>query len=469
MAGIGPAFFDRLPRSPDQQGGPPPLDQGGVPVSPGFDQLPRSSGQQERPPLLGQRAVPAFPASGFTSRHKYLPFGAPPIPGRSPLSTPSSNNPPASQPTRTQSLPGRTCPSIGLLGGPSPGGVLPPGSSLPMPSSSLLPNPRQVQAGLGQAPSSVGYLGNTSLSGLLSHGAPPSSPHKPWDCDPPLPHNSPLRGKFDCGPPLPGNSPLRQLWGRRLSVQTPPRAQYARVGAGPAPLSATCQPTSLQPVMLPCVTSSLPLSQTAAASKAAPQELVKSSRNGDDALVRGPVLYDLEPKYRRGPAIPIGKGIELNGQRLEPTQGEQGYGIYAPSSEENVIDFYPVNGGGLPSQKAPFQAPHGDPPPLEAPAKEPAQPGFIPFDWEPPNSGPDLVDPKFREVLAQVMSIVPPNVDTELKKARLFQETVGPMATYIRNIPGKQGRELHDMLIKKCKELGIGRGLDCMRPSGLEE
>ncbi|KAI7497430.1 hypothetical protein KC367_g5860 [Hortaea werneckii] len=238
-------------------------------------------------------------------------------------------------------------------------------------------------------------------------------------------------------------------------------------------LRGTSQPTSSQPVMkpvmLPCVTSSLPLSQTATASKAGPQELAKSGRNGDDAFVRGPVLYDLEPKYRRGPAIPVGKGIELNGQRLEPAQGQQGYGIYAPSSEENVIDFYPVNGGRLSSQKAPFQAPHSNPPPLEAPAKEPVQPDFIPFDWEPPNSGPDLVDPKFREVLAQVMSIVPPNVDTELKKARLFQETVGPMATYIRNIPGKQGRELHDMLINKCKELGIGRGLDCMRPSGLEE
>ncbi|KAI6799393.1 hypothetical protein KC361_g2886 [Hortaea werneckii] len=364
MAGIGPAFFDRLPRSPEQQEGPPPLDQGGVPVSPGFDQLPRSPGQQERPPLLGQGTVPAFPASGFTSRHKYLPFGAPPIPGSSPLFFSSSNNPLASQPPRTQSVPGRTCPSIGILGGPSPGGVLPPGSSLPMPSSSLLPNPRRVQAGLGQAPSSFGYLGNISFSGLLPHGTPLPPPHKPWDCDPPLPRNSPLRGKFDWGPPLPRNSPLRQLWGQRLSVQTPPRAQSARTSTGPTPLSATGQPTSLQPVMLPCVTTSLPLSQTAAASKAGPQELAKSSRIGDDALVRGPVLYDIEPKYRRGPAVPIGKGIELNGQRLEPTHGQQGYGIYAPSSEENVIDFYPVNGSGLSSQGAPFQAPAQRPAPV---------------------------------------------------------------------------------------------------------
>ncbi|RMZ10269.1 hypothetical protein D0864_01302 [Hortaea werneckii] len=217
--------------------------------------------------------------------------------------------------------------------------------------------------------------------------------------------------------------------------------------------------------MLPCVTGSLPLSQTAAGSKAAPQDLAKFGRNGNEASIRGPVLYDLEPKYRRGPAIPI----ELNGQRLEPTQGPQGYGIYAPSAEENVIDFYPVNGSGLSSQEVPFQAPHSDPHPLRTPAKEPAQPGFIPFDWTPPNAGPDLVDPKFREVLARVMSILPPNVDTEVKKARLFQETIGPMATYIRSVPGKQGRELHNMLIRKCKELGIGRGLDCMRPSSLEE
>lgn len=225
--------------------------------------------------------------------------------------------------------------------------------------------------------------------------------------------------------------------------------------------------------MLPCVTGSLPGSQTAAASKApASQELVQPDPNANGAPVRGPTLYDLEPKYRQGPAIPMGKGMELNGQRLEPTQGKQGYGIYAPSSEENVIDFYPVNGAGLSNQEAPLQAPQSDLQPLETPAKEPAlpaQPEFIPFDWEPPNAGPDLVDPKFREVMAQIMTILPPHVDTEVKKARLFQETIGPMAIYIRSVPGKQGRELHSMLVKKCKELGIGRGLDCMRLSGLEE
>ncbi|KAI7551120.1 hypothetical protein KC331_g2748 [Hortaea werneckii] len=225
--------------------------------------------------------------------------------------------------------------------------------------------------------------------------------------------------------------------------------------------------------MLPCVTGSLPSSQTAAASKApARQGLANSNPGGNGALVRGPTLYDLEPKYRQGPAIPMGKGMELNGQRLEPTQGSQGYGIYAPSAEENVIDFYPVNGNGLSSQEAPFQAPQRNPQPLEPPAQEPAQPAqpeFIPFNWEPPNSGPDLVDPKFREVMAQIMTIFPPNVDTEVKKARLFEETIGPMAMYIRGVPGKQGRELHNMLVKKCKELGIGRGLDCMRLSGLEE
>ncbi|KAI7285153.1 hypothetical protein KC345_g1882 [Hortaea werneckii] len=170
--------------------------------------------------------------------------------------------------------------------------------------------------------------------------------------------------------------------------------------------------------MLPCVTGSLPLSQTAAASQAAPGQPAKFGRNGNEGLIRGPVLYDLEPKYRRGPAIPVGKGIELNGQRLEPTQGPQGYGIYAPSSEENVIDFYPVNGSGLSSQEAPLQAPHSEPHPQETPAKEQAQPGFIPFDWEPPNSGPDLVDPKFREVLAQVMSILPPERGHESEESK---------------------------------------------------
>ncbi|KAI7338783.1 hypothetical protein KC315_g1601 [Hortaea werneckii] len=469
MAGNGPAFFDQLPRSPVQQERPPSLDKGTVPVSPGFDQLPRSPGQQERPPLLGQGTaplypasgitwrhrylpfgappiparslgqqerppllgqgtVPASPASGFTSRHRYLPFGAPPIPGRSPLVSPLPNNALTTHPPRTQSKAGQACPPIGLLGVPAP------------------------------------------------FGAPSPPPRNRWDCDPPLPKNSPLREKFDLGPPLPKNSPLRQLWGQRLSTQIPPRAQSAQAGTGAAPLSATNQPTSSQhmrPVMLPCVTGSLPLSQTAAASKAPTRQgLANSDLSGNGALVRGPTLYDLEPKYRQGPAIPMGKGMELNGQRLEPTQGKQGYGIYAPSSEENVIDFYPVNGNGLSSQEAPLHAPQSDLQPLETPAQEPAQPAqpeSIPFNWEPPNSGPDLVDPKFREVMAQIMTIFPPNVDTEVKKARLFEETIGPMAKYIRSVPGKQGRELHNMLVKKCKELGIGRGLDCMRLSGLEE
>ncbi|KAI7154221.1 hypothetical protein KC349_g7812 [Hortaea werneckii] len=384
MAGNGPAFFDQLPRSPAQPERPPLLEKGTVPVSPGPDQLPRSPGQQERPPLLGQGTAPLYPASGITWRHRYLPFGAPPIPGRSPLVSPPPNNPLTSPTPQTQSKAGQACPPIGLLGGPAP------------------------------------------------FGAPSPPPRNRWDCDPPLPANSPLRGKFDWGPPLPKNSPLRQLWGQSLSTQTPPRAHSARAGTGSAPLSSINQPTSSQPmrpVMLPCVTGSLPSSQTAAASKApARQGLANSDPSGNGALVRGPTLYDLEPTYRHGPAIPTGKGMELNGQRLEPTQGTQGYGIYAPSSDGNVIDFYPVNGNGLSSQEAPFQAPQRNLQPLEPPAQEPAQPEFIPFNWEPPNSGPDLVDPKFREVMAQIMTIFPPNVDTEVKKARLFEETIGPMA-----------------------------------------
>ncbi|RMY90511.1 hypothetical protein D0862_09946 [Hortaea werneckii] len=298
----------------------------------------------------------------------------------------------------------RACPHIGLLGGLASGGGLPPASPLPMPNNSLLPNPRQVQAGLGQIASPAGYGGNDSFNGLHPYGAPPA-PRNGWDCDPPLPNHSPLRGKYDWGPPLPKDSPLRQLWGQRWSVHTPPRAQSAQAGTASASLSFIGQPAlsqpTMRPVMLPCVTGSLPGSQTAAASKApASQELVQPDPNANGAPVRGPTLYDLEPKYRQGPAIPMGKGMELNGQRLEPTQGKQGYGIYAPSSEENVIDFYPVNGAGLSNQEAPLQAPQSDLQPLETPAKEPAlpaQPEFIPFDWEPPNAGPDLVDPKFRE------------------------------------------------------------------------
>ncbi|KAI6907645.1 hypothetical protein KC318_g4394 [Hortaea werneckii] len=469
MAGIGPAFFDQLPRSPGQPERPPLLDKGTVTVSPGPDQLRRSPGQQERPPLLGQGIAPLYPASGIHWRHRYLPFGAPPIPARSlgqqerpPLlgqgTVPAS--PASGFPSRDRYLP---------FGAPPIPGRSPLVSSLP--DNPLTTHPSRTQSETGRACPPIGLLG-----GQAPFGAPSPTPRNRWDCDPPLPKNSPLRGKFDWGPPLPKNSPLRPLWGQSLSTQTPPGAQSSRAGTESVPLSATGHPTSSQtvmkPVMLPCVTGSLPLSQTAAASKAPTRQgLANSDLSGNGALVRGPTLYDLEPKYRQGPAIPMGKGMELNGQRLEPTQGKQGYGIYAPSSEENVIDFYPVNGNGL-SQEAPLQALQSDPQPFETPAQEPAQPTqpeFIPFNWEPPNSGPDLIDPKFRGVMAQVMTIFPPNVDTEVKKARLFEETIGPMAMYIRSIPGKQGRELHKMLVKKCKELGIGRGLDCMRLSGLEE
>ncbi|GAB1736454.1 hypothetical protein NU219Hw_g7604t1 [Hortaea werneckii] len=350
-----------------------------------FDQLPRSSDQQERPPLLGQGTVPASPASGFTSRHRYLPFGAPPILGRSPLVSPLPSDPLTSHPPPLQPVPGRACPHIGSLGGLASRGGLPPASPLLMPNNSLLSDPQQVHAGLGQTASPAGYGGNDLFNGLHPYGAPPPTPRNGWDCDPPLSNHSPLRGKYDWGPALPKNSPLRQLWGQGWSVHTSPRAQSAQAGTGPASLSFIGQSTlsrpMTRPVMLPCVTGSLPQSQTAAASKApGGQGLVQSDSSANGAPVRGPNLYDLEPKYRQGPAIPMGKGMELNGQRLEPTQGKQGYGIYAPSSEENVVDFYPVNGAGLSSQEAPLQAPQSDPQPLETPAKEPAQPEFIPFN-----------------------------------------------------------------------------------------
>ena len=175
-------------------------------------------------------------------------------------------------------------------------------------------------------------------------------------------------------------------------------------------------------------------------------------------------MYDLEPNYRHGPAVPEGKGMILNGQKIQPTNGPQGYGLYAPTNDPQVVDFYPVY---RQSSQAPNRVTTTMPMPMpqevfqtlpssRAPHAQPGGQGYVPHDSQQPSQGPQVpMDPRFVELFAQFMMVQREQLGSAEDQDELWQTVIDPMMNYFQSSPDPMAGAVYQQLISKCAELGV--------------
>jgi len=164
--------------------------------------------------------------------------------------------------------------------------------------------------------------------------------------------------------------------------------------------------------------------------------------------------------------IPVGEGIVYHGQPIQAVNGPAGYGVYIVSHHH--VDFYPCGQqffpdldratSGPPRLQTPRVPFFGPTPPGAHPA-QPRQQSYVPFNWQPPPPACDPVDPKWKQMLAELALLDEDKLGDELERERFWRQQIVPMAKYVKRLPGPIAEKWYERFLKVVDGLGMNTSL----------